>query len=116
MSNDKYKKMGGRGKRTRKHYSVASSSMSREEYGCGTTMHGLQEWYRAMFEKLGWMIIAKHKKYNSKITAYKNAIKLLKMELEEKIEQVENHDKKTDLKIMHYNVCLLMEHVNKDFH
>jgi len=39
------KKMGdrGRGKRTRKHYSVASS-MSREEYGCGTTMHGLQEW------------------------------------------------------------------------
>jgi hypothetical protein len=115
MSDNKYKKMGGRGKRTRKHYSVASS-MSREEYGCGTTIHGLQEWYRAMFEKLGWMIIAKHKKYHSKITAYKNAIKLLKTELEEKIEQVENHDKKTDLKIMHYNVCLLMEHVNKDFH
>jgi hypothetical protein len=38
------------------------------------------------------------------------------MELEEKIEQVENHDKKTDLKIMHHNVCLLMEHANKDFH
>jgi len=80
------------------------------------TFHGLHHWYTEMFEKLGWMIIAKHKKYDTKIAAYKNAITLLKTELEEKIEQVENHDKQTDLKIMHYNVCLLMEHVNKDFH
>ena len=107
MSKDKQNKGGNH---TRKHY-----KMDREEYGCGTTMHGLHEWYVAMFEKLGWMILAKHKKYNDKITAYKNGIRRLKSELEDKIESVELHDKKVDLKIMHYNVCLLMEHVNKDF-
>jgi len=108
---DSPRKKGG--KRTRKHYS--HSHMSREEYGCGTTMHGLHEWYVAMFEKLGWMILAKHKKYNDKITAYKNGLKRLKYELEQKIDSVEHHDKKVDLKIMHHNVCLLIEHANKDF-
>ena len=99
------------GKPTRKYH----SKMSHAEYGCGTTMHGLHEWYVAMFEKLGWMILAKNKKYNDKIAAYKNSIRRLKHELEQKIEQVEEHDRKTDLKIMHHNVCLLMDHVNKDF-
>jgi hypothetical protein len=110
MSKDQQKKGG---KRTRKHYS--HTPMSHEEYGCGTTMHSLHEWYVATFEKLGWMILAKHKKYNDKIAAYKNGIRRLKSELEKKIESVELHDKKVDLKIMHHNVCLLMEHVNKDF-
>jgi len=102
-------------KRTRKNYGLSFSKMSREEYSCGKTMQSLHEWYVAMFEKLGWMILAKHNKYNDKIAAYKNGIRRLKYELEQKIESVEDNDKKTDLKIMHHNVCLLMEHANKDF-
>ena len=74
------------GRRTRRNRAYHPSKMSHDEYGCGTTMLGLHEWYTAMFEKLGWMILAKHKKYNDKISAYKNSIKHLKAELEQKID------------------------------
>lgn len=82
---------------------------------CGITMHGLHNWYKSMFEKLGWMILAKHKKYNSKIIGYKSSLKILKSELENKLEHVESHDDIIDLKIMHHDICVLIEHVNKDF-
>lgn len=106
------KRRGGR--HTRKH-NFRMENTSHYDYGRGITMESLHDWYKTMFEKLGWMILAKHRKYTDKIAAYKNGIKRLKYELEQKIDQVENQDNKTDLKIMHHNVCLLMEHANKDF-
>lgn len=101
------------GKRTRKnrHY----GSMSRQELGCGATMRGLQKWYEAKFEKLGWMILAKHMGYNDKIASYKRSLMRLKHHIELKLEEVDEHDRKTDLKIMHHNVCVLIDHVMKDF-
>lgn len=79
------------------------------------TYHGLHKWYVAMFEKLGWMVLAKCKGgMELKIAAYKESIQHLKRELECKLDAVSEHDRKLDLKIMHENVCVLADHAAKD--
>jgi hypothetical protein len=64
---------------------------------------------------MGWMILAHERGHHDKIACYKKSLHRLKMELEAKIEEIENHDKKTDLKLMHHNTCVLIDHANKDF-
>lgn len=101
----------GGGKRTRKHHGTHHHS----ENACGITFHGLHNWYISKFEKLGWMVLAQERGHHDKIACYKKSIQRLKTELEAKMETIENHDKKTDLKLMHHNICVLMDHANKDF-
>jgi predicted ATP-binding protein involved in virulence len=79
-----------------------------------STMHGIHHWYRSVFERLGWMILAKYRGISDKIQSYKNTIERLKCTIEEKIKNTRDHDKKSDLKIMHDEVIVLMEHVEKD--
>ena len=79
------------------------------------TFHGLQEWYKAKFEKLGWMILAKERGMMDKVLSYQNSIHRLHSTLEHKIKQIRDKDKKEDLIIMKNNVEILLEHVKKDF-
>ena len=79
------------------------------------TMHGINHWYEEMFEKLGWMVLAKHKGYTDKITTYKNSLMRLKQAIETKIASVHETDRKNDLKILHSNLMVLINHANKDF-
>ena len=79
-----------------------------------STMHGIHHWYRSVFERLGWMILAKHRGIDDKIQSYKNTIERLKCTIEEKIKNTRDHDKKADLKIMHTDLIVLMEHVEKE--
>jgi len=81
---------------------------------CDTTFHGLQHWYKNMFEKLGWMILAKNHGMTDKTTTYLNSLKRLKMAIEQKTKSMKDHDKKEDLKVMYDNTCVLMEHAEKD--
>jgi len=68
-----------------------------------------------VFEKLGWMVLAKEKGYNDKIVAYKGSVNRLKEAIENKIDNVEEHDRKEDLLILHKNVVILLRHIHKDF-
>ena len=79
------------------------------------TYPGLVKWYHAMFEKLGWMILAKEYGMDDKITTYKNSLQRLKEGLMKKGKDMENHDKSRDLDIMLKNVNILIQHANKDF-
>lgn len=82
---------------------------------CQHTIHGLHEWYEAMFEKLGWMILANRNGWVDKIMTYKNSVDRLEKAIEYKHAHVREHDCKMDLKIMLDNVKVLKEHVEKDF-
>jgi hypothetical protein len=80
-----------------------------------STFRGLQDWHKAMFEKLGYMVIAKAKGYDYKIAAYKKGLKHLKDSIEHVMREYTNANTKHDLKVLHMHLMVLIDHVNKDF-
>ena len=64
------------------------------------TIHGLQHWFEAKFEKLGWMALAKEHGNDLKVRSYLESISHLIQCLKDKIESVHDVDSKEDLKIM----------------
>jgi len=95
---------------------MKNKMMSHEEYKCcDATFHGIHGWYKAMFEELGWMILAKHRGMSDKITTYKNSLQRLKTAIVQKWEHIHDKDKHEDLEIMLKNVEILIEHAEKDF-
>lgn len=100
--------------RTRKNRSVSSIDYHEGEC-CEATFHGLNHWYTHLFEKLGWMILAKSRGMDDKITLYKTSLSRFKHSIEHKLKHTKDSDRKHDLKVMHHNICVLMEHVDKDF-
>ena len=79
------------------------------------TFHGINDWHKHMFEELGWMILAQNRGRTDKIMTYKTSLQHLKECIEHKIKSVHEKDRKEDLHILLKNVCVLQEHVNKDF-
>lgn len=92
-------------KKTRKHHSVPHEH----------TYDGLHKWYVGMFEKLGWMLLAKRNGWNDKIITYKNSVHRLEEAILYKHRHVKEADHKMDLKIMLDNVVVLKEHIDQDF-
>ena len=80
-----------------------------------TTFHGLHQWHHAMFEKLGWMVLAKQRGMDDKIASYKNGVSRLIEAIDCKMKKVTESDRKDDLSILLNNAKILMTHVEKDF-
>ena len=78
-----------------------------------STFHGLHHWHKSMFEKLGWMVLAKAKGYGYKIVDYKKSLKHLKDSIEHVMREYTESDRKHDLKVLHMQVCCLIDYVNK---
>ena len=71
------------------------------------TFYGLHKWETKLFERLGWMVLAKNEGNNLKIKAYMDCVHRLKSMLMKKIIQVEEKDRKDDLKILYEDTCIL---------
>lgn len=76
------------------------------------TFHDLQNWEKAMFEKLGWMILATHDQNIDKVTNYLKSINHLLESLENKIKTTEEKDRINDLKILKEKVLYLQHFAN----
>lgn len=75
------------------------------------TNDGLIKWYNEMFEKLGWMVLAKSNGMKDKFTSYKHSVIRLREHLKCKIMATFDMDKINDLKIMLSNVEILISHI-----
>lgn len=100
----KRKYMKNKQNRSKKHYHYDKITFE-------TTFHGLQEWYKNKFEKLGWMILAKEKGHHDKVLEYKNSLNRLEKAIENKLKHVNDMDKKDDLNIMLEDVMILKNHI-----
>lgn len=78
------------------------------------TYYSINHWYKSMYEKLGWMILAKNYGMIDKVVAYKNSLERLRCAIEKKMKKTRDQDKKADLKIMHTDLMVLIEHAMKD--
>lgn len=82
---------------------------------CDTPICALSKWYEAMFEKLGWMVLAQKRGMVEKVMNYKNSIDHLEMCLKDRIPHIKDADKKMDLEIMLRNIHILKTHISKYF-
>lgn len=71
------------------------------------TFHGLHEWHKALFEKMGWMVLAKAKGMDYKITTYKKSINHLIESIKHVSSEYKDVDRKHDLNVLlMYAECL----------
>lgn len=86
-------------------------SHSKNVHQC--TMNGLNHWFEAKFENLGWMALAKAYGHDLKVRSYLQSVSHLKECLKDKISSVHEIDRKNDLKIMLYNTEILSKAAHK---
>jgi hypothetical protein len=79
------------------------------------TYIGLHKWSCAMFEKFGWMLLAKDRKHDTRIAAYVQSIDHLILAAKKKHAEVSDSDHKKDIIILLRNMEILRSHVNKTF-
>lgn len=80
---------------------------------CHTTIHGLNEWSRAMFEKLGWMVLASNEGRTMTIRGYLDSLKYLIKCIGEKEKALQDVDNKTQMKELKESVRILYESASK---
>jgi hypothetical protein len=79
------------------------------------TLDGLTKWYAHLFDKLGWMVIAKAKGCSSKLTQYKKSIDHFLTTAKKVKSEYENHNRKHDIDIYVANMEALKRHVSAHF-
>lgn len=98
-------------------YNRQTRKRQKHPYVCSNpaTFMGLNQWYKHMFEKLGWMILAKsYGDMDDKIISYTHSLYRLKDKIKCKIDAMTDLDKRDDLVIMLRNVNILIRHAQKD--
>lgn len=71
------------------------------------TFHGLHDWSSHMFEKLGWMLLAKRNKNTDSVRCYIKGLKRLHDEISHKYKETQDPDRKRDLEELSSNVLYL---------
>jgi hypothetical protein len=79
------------------------------------TFHGLNQWYKNLFEKLGWMVLKFKKGNQDKVKQYTKSIEHFLLIADKKLDQTQDFDQKQDILIMINDVISLFEHVKEDF-
>ena len=86
---------------------LSSDKQCEAEKAHEATYHGLHCWMKHKFEKLGWMCLAKKHGNTLKVQAYLDSIERLKASLEKKLNDLNEQDRKNDIKIIQDDVDVL---------
>ena len=79
------------------------------------TIRGIHHWSRCLFNSFGCIILAHHRKHDSRVVAYHDSVKDLLKTIEYRLEHVHDADKKEDLQIIHEHVKMLKFYTDKLF-
>lgn len=79
------------------------------------TLYSLNKWYKRVFEKLGWIVLAAKDGKQNKLKNYKAQIQHLKEALTQKLTVLEENDRKRDIEILLTDVKHLEAFLNEHF-
>lgn len=79
------------------------------------TFKALEKWYKAEFEKLGWIVLAVSQGHHYKAWMYRHSLVHLLRALETKMRNVSNQDTRKELDIMYNNTTVLLNYVDNTF-
>lgn len=71
------------------------------------TLHDLKKWYAHSFEKVGWLVLAKHENNTDRLEGYYRSLERLRVDLERALQSYESHDLLADLSKMLQNLEVL---------
>jgi len=74
-----------------------------------STMNQMTYWFRTMNDRLGWVVIAKAKGLDYKVTAYKRSLKRLIQTIEHVMAEYKSHNRKHDLGVLLIQMKALQE-------
>ena len=77
------------------------------------TMAHINHWHNSMFEKLGWMTLAKAKGYDYKISAYKKSVDNLHKTILHVMKEYQDPDRLHDLNVLRLDVECLQGTIKK---
>jgi len=79
----------------------------------GTTM-GLSDSHTRLIEQLGWMVLAKEKGMDYKVSAYKKSIDQFLKSVKHVMSEYEEHNRKHDLNVLYRQMECLKDFVDKN--
>jgi len=94
---------------------MKTRSAKRKSCKYQATYVGLHSWFKAEYEKLGWMVLAKSKGMHEKVHVYVRSVQRLHDHLECKIRDTMDKDRIDDLNILLQDVKVLLDHCKRDF-
>ena len=77
------------------------------------SFHSLHHWYSTVYNRFGWMYLAKCKGIKSKVVMYKNSIDRLECSLNHSKNITVDPDLRNDLTVMNDNVAILRKAVHR---
>ena len=77
------------------------------------TMSQLNSSFKSMYEKVGWMVLAKAKGMSHKVIEYKKNLKQLVESIEHVMHEYTNMNRIHDLKVLYMEACVLRDYVAK---
>lgn len=76
------------------------------------TFEGIHSWYRNLFKRSGWLILAIRDNYTDKIDSFIEEAEHLLQAAKQKEKLVLEKDRKDDLKIIQKNIKTLIQHIS----
>jgi hypothetical protein len=77
------------------------------------TMSQLNNWFKATYEKMGWMVLSKAKGMGHKVVEYKKSLKHLVASIEQVMHEYTDMNRIHDLKVLHMEACVLRDFASK---
>lgn len=79
------------------------------------TMNELNDWYKDVFQQLGWIVLASSSGMTDKVMAYVASIERLECAITKKTGYYDTGNERRDLDILLQNVKMLKDFVNETF-
>ena len=76
------------------------------------TLHDLKKWYAHSFEKIGWLVLARHEQNTDRLESYYRSLERLRVDLKRALKSYEGHDLLADLSKMLHNLEVLQDFVH----